>query len=281
MKIRNNDIFSRPMLKEIQTDFKKKFTANFEISTQKEELILLYKIELESEAFQEYCKNNNTTIYLHLYSQNIMYREVHEIPLDKLEGQVRLDRNKVFSKIEISPILVAQKEFLVNANGELEDEEDNFYQVKKGMILGYAETIELEIDFSKTKLDDLVTIKPTENEQQSNVIEIHDDCIIYNLSNEEFNSYKELYESDNEYTKRLIKIVHNAIYTCLLYHVIENREKEDFLNTQIYEYIEQVFSIEFPDEQLTEISSDQVNYYAMRLSNISFVNITTEGESDD
>ncbi len=283
MKLKNSDVFTRPVLKEISEDFSSTFSAEFEIVTNRNSLELQYNIVLNSSVFNQYCSSNNAVIGLHMYSQSILYRKFVEIDLDELKGSIELDRNEVFSKVEISPILIANKDFVIEVEQELHDIEDNNYFVKKGMILGYAETIEIEVDYSKTDLNDLVVINPTSDIEQSNMIEIKDK-VIYYLFSEEYNSYEELYSSDNPYTQRLIKIVHNAIYTRILHYIIESRESDnlyEIMELPIIEYIIQLFEVNFPGVDVLEIDTDVVNKYAIELSDISFVNITVEGEDDE
>lgn len=283
MKLKNSDVFTRPVLKEISEDFSSTFSAEFNIVTNRNSLELQYNMSLNSSVFNQYCSSNDVIIGLHMYSQSILYRKFIEIDLDDLIGSIELDRNEVFSKVEISPILIANNDFMIEVEQELVDVDDNNYFVKKGMILGYAETVEIEVDYSKTDLNDLVVIKPTDSKEQSNIIEIKDK-VIYYLSNEEYNSYEELYSSDNPYTQRLIKIVHNAIYTRILYYIIESRENDtlyEIMDFPVIEYITQLFEANFPGVDILEIDTEIVNKYAIELSEISFVNITVEGEEDE
>lgn len=284
MKLKNNDVFTRPVLKEISEDFASTFRAEFDVETTRKTLELKYKFELDSIAFKKYCSAEQVVIGLHIYSQTIMYRKFIEISLDNFEGVISLDRDDVYGKVEISPILVAANNFTLTASSELLDIDDDNYSVKKGMILGYAETVELEVDYSMTNLNDLVVIQPVSDKEQSNVIEIKAERIIYYLYNEEYNSYEELYKLENVFAQKLIKIVHNAIYTRLLHYVLEvreNGEEEDFEATSVFEFVRQLFELKYPDINIYEITTDLINKYAIELSEISFVDITVNGEDED
>lgn len=284
MKLKINDVFTRPVLKEISEDFSSTFNVEFKLETTRETLELKYQFELKSETFRKYCSVEQVVIGLHIYSQSIMYRKFIEIPLENFEGVISLDRDDVYGKVEISPILVASSDFTLNASSELIDADDDNYSVKKGMILGYAETVELEVDYSMTNLNDLVVIQPVSDKEQSNVIDIKAERIIYYLYNEEYNSYEELYKLENAFAQKLIKIVHNAIYTRLLYYVLEvreNGEEDEFETTSVFEFIRQLFELKYPDINIYEITTDLINKYAIELSEISFVDITVNGEDED
>lgn len=284
MRLRNDDVFTRPVLKEISDDFSSTFKVNFNLETTRNSLELSYEIELNSEVFMSYCLSDKVKIGLHLYSPSIVYRKFIEIELEDLEGVISLKRDDLYGKVEISPLLIANEDFTLSANEELEDIDDDNYGVKKGMVLGYAETVELEVDYSMTNLNDLVVIQPVTDREQSNVIEIQAERIIYYLYNQEYNSYEELYSLENSFAQKLIKIVHNAIYTRLLYYVLEvrdNGEEAEFEATSVYEFINQVFESKYPENNIYEISTDLINKYAVELSEISFVDITVEGDDED
>lgn len=284
MKLKNSDIFTRPVLKEISEDFNTSFQADFAIETYTNSLELHYKFMLDSIVFKKYCSNKEIVIGLHIYSQKILYRKFIQINIENFSGKIELSRDEIFDKLEISPLLIANTDFSMNVPSELVQADENNYHVKRGMILGYVETIEIEVDYSKTNLNDLVVIKPTKEKEQSNSIDIGENGVVYHLENEEYNSYNELYMSSNPYTQRLVKIVHNAINTRILSFIIEMREKEELdviRDYPIIEYMEQKFDQLFPTINLFELELDEVNKYAIELSAISFVNISSEGEENE
>lgn len=284
MQLKNDDVFTRPVIKEISDDFSTTFKIEFKVETTRETLELTYKCELRSEVFKNYCKEKKVAVGLHIYSKSILFRKFVTIQLENLDGVITLNRGDVYGKLEISPILVASTDLIINASSELLDKDDSNYSVKKGMILGYAETVELEVDYSLTNLNDLVVIKPTQNKEESNMIEINSEQIIYTLYSEEYNSYEEIYQLEDFFAKKLIKIIHNAIYTRLLYYVLEiqeNGEDNDFYESSVFTFIKQSFESKYPDSSIYDITSDLINKYAIELADISFVNITVESEYDD
>ncbi|WOO86494.1 hypothetical protein RZE82_05115 [Mollicutes bacterium LVI A0039] len=281
MRLRNSDQFPRPMIKEIEEDFNSSFRVDIAIVTKEKSIELHYTIDINSKLFTEHCLNDDVKIGFHLYAQNIMYREFREVKIGELEGVIELSRDEVFNKIDITPIIVANRDFEVYCLDEIKD--DDNYRVKKGMILGYVETFELEVDYSKTSMNDIVVVKPVDDEHQSHIIEIGNK-VVYYMTKEEYNAFDSLYSSEKEHDKRIVKLVHNAINTRLLYQLEEskqNGDEDEFLSSRVFDYLKYQFSYKFPNIDIMSIGSDEINKYAIELSEISFIDISMDGDEYD
>lgn len=276
MKLTDESNFSRPMIRERKFDFENVISCTYgDIHTFQDKIVITYTIKLDSPVLNMHLEKGDIKMFIHLYSSKTMYRDAYLI--DEFEGELSLPREEVYGDVEMSLILVSMKSQNLIFKNELKEIEDDNYLVKKGMIVAFANTRLIEIDYSKTKAEDLVVVIATEDPNRYNNIDI-DNTVSYFMSKEEHSAFKSLYEDDNPVNKHLAKIVHNAIYTRVLTRVIELKELEenedDFFQSRIYEYIEKQFKK--LEKNVRNISSEEVNYYSMLLTNINFQEIIGE-----
>lgn len=279
MRLTDKSEFSRPMIRERKFDFESVIDCTYgDIDTFKEKIVISYIVNIDSAILNKHLEKGNIKMFIHLYSSKTMYRDAY--PIDAFEGKLTLPRDEVYGDVEMSLILVSMKSQKLVFKNELKDIDDDNYLVKKGMIVAFANTRLIEIDYSKTKLEDLVVVIATEDPNRYNSIDI-DNTVSYYMSKAEHSAFKSLYDDDNPINKHLAKIVHNAIYTRVLTKVIELKEVEDdedeFFQSKIYEYIEKQFKM--LEKNIRNISYEEINYYSMLLTNINFQEIV--GEEDE
>ncbi len=273
MRLTNNELFPRPILRNIKEDFNSEFKTQIIL----EKGNLKYKIELTSNKFKELIEKEDVSIYLHIYSNRNYYRNIIKIDPQHLEGYLNLKELEIFFTVDITFIICANKDLTINIKEELLDEEDNLFVVNKGMILGYDESYTLEIDTSNDQIEDLVVLKSTDRKEDSHKVFI-DNCIKYNLYEDEYTAYKMLNESQTKESKIVEKLLHKSIITNMLLAIasLNEEELESKSEERWYKYIEQRYKVVYDEKEIIDLKVDEVDYVATQILEINFKDIYQE-----
>lgn len=273
MRLTNNELFPRPMLKNNKEDFNTEFRTQISIEKGK----LKYEVKLTSNNFMDLIEKEDVSIYMHIYSNKNYYRNIIEIKKDQLSGYLSLKDLEIFFTVDITFILCANKNLTINITDELIDKEDNFFNVERGMILGYDESYTLEIDTSNDEIEDLVVVKSTDKEEDSHKVFI-DNCVKYNLYHKEYMAYKILNEMPQKEYKVVKEVLHKSIIVNMLLAILTlNEEELEYKSEERwYKYIEQRYKKLYPNKGLVDLKINEVDYVATKILEINFNNIYEE-----
>lgn len=269
MRLTNDKVFPRPILKDEMEDFKTTFSVNFkEPDNRTKSIGIGYKYECGSSIFNELISAGKVGIYLHMYSSNNMFRECIDISYEQ-EDFIEFDKKKLFGSCDISVVMCAKEDLVINGANELIDSSDNFYQVLKGQIIAFAPTVELELDLSKNTLNDFVHVCHTKNPENYNMISLRNESgVIYYLSEEEYKAYADLYNSNDKLAKTLSLIIHQNIYNRLFLEL--NNEDSDVVMDKCIQLLLFQFARLYPDKDIYAVNPSEYGKYSYEMSNLSF-----------
>lgn len=278
MRIYNEDRFNYPVLKNEVEDYKTTFKVDISAENKKSQVELNYKVTTDSEVLKSLIAEGKASIYIHFYAPKYFFRSIQKLDI---EDKIIFSRNEVFGDLDVTPVIMAERDFILDMSSEAVEDEEVF-QVKKNTIIGFNETSYMQLDFELSKLEDIVVVERTDIEYTQNVIDIQDDKITYYMSYEEYSAFNTLYNSSAKSAEMFSRNIHLAIYTKLLTKIYLEQhgyeEYEDIESTAWYQMVEN--KMEKKHYNILEFDLDDISKIANDLAEISYIKLmeSVEGE---
>ena len=138
--------YPHPVLSPFSRDYvdNAEFSGDFERESAGGELIISFDIKLSSLRLDELRADRLATLALDIYSKGSRWKSL--MPLPGLAGNVRIPEATVFGTIEVTPVLIATKDSVLELAGINREFSGSRFSVQEGDLLAHGHTYFLESD---------------------------------------------------------------------------------------------------------------------------------------
>lgn len=139
-------------------------TANLQLEIKGEKrqmLVLSYEFLLSNEAIRNLIELGDATYALEIRCSDTLFRQVHKVVQ---HGTVKFRADKVFGKVEITPMVVITKKVTGFSSDDLNEEfGESTFLLSPGDIIAIDSTFTHYIDFNQLKFESLVHVRTSED----------------------------------------------------------------------------------------------------------------------
>lgn len=116
-----------------------------------------YTIAIGSRWMDEFILDGHADVLLDVYCRSTLHRESHR--LSTLSGHLEFDEGTLVGSVELSVLVVAREEIEdFRPEGINPEFGAETFSVSKGDMIGIGPTVTIDLDFTRTLLQDLITI---------------------------------------------------------------------------------------------------------------------------
>jgi len=152
--------YPHPVLSPYSKDYVdgSEFFGSFERRSESGFLVIDYVLALTSARLNEYCLPGvGAKIYLDVYVSGTRFRNL--VKSDGLSGSLKLPESAIHGTVEITPLLVSQRDVVLEFAGINKEYSSSQFSVKQGDLLAHGPTEALEADHQRSSTDSESWIK--------------------------------------------------------------------------------------------------------------------------
>lgn len=152
--------YPHPVLSPFSKDYVdgSEFFGAFERRSENGFLVVDYVLTLNSSRLNEFCLPGvGAQIYLDIYASGTRLRNL--VPSNGLSGSLKLPESSIHGTVEITPLLVAEEDVVLEFAGINKEYSSTQFAVKQGDLLAHGPTEALEADHQRSSTDSESWIK--------------------------------------------------------------------------------------------------------------------------
>lgn len=133
-----------------------------------QQLVVTYDITQSVAWMDEYFLDGNARIVMDVQCRSTLFREY--VDLDGWKGQLVFDDGQLYGSTTLTPLIIASSSNQTyRPDGINEEFGTSVFGVREGDILGVGESVTVDLEFSRTLDRDLVTIKYSTEESDTDI----------------------------------------------------------------------------------------------------------------
>ena len=225
--------FFHPVLREITRDFTDgsyfavKVEPQLSEKLKKENVVLAYKVELDSRSIQEQVANGSAKVFLDLYSKETITRILS--PLETEVGEIEFESGQLLGVLEVQALVIATRRIKhYKPLGINEEYGDVDFDIFPGSALAIGEKMQLPLSFKRIKLESLIRVQLS-LDLDPDVYELSlDSNFITILMGKSFHALWDLMRSDHAVKPYLALSVYKDTFVEALSLIYKTEEAEEF-----------------------------------------------------